>query len=70
MIPRAETLCAPSLRGTNPMGIRRVISSTPCLILLIRVRSRLLKSASVASKLKWSGKENNFVVGGNSLYNN
>eukprot|EP00983_Pelagomonas_calceolata_P011072 357053-Pelagomonas_calceolata.AAC.1 len=48
---RAETLGILSTnRKRKNMGIRRLISSTPCLIFLARVERSLLKSTSGASK--------------------
>eukprot|EP00983_Pelagomonas_calceolata_P102717 1158838-Pelagomonas_calceolata.AAC.11 len=52
-IPRAGAPCIPFTKRNKrrkSMGIRRVTSSSPCLILVTRVEKGLLKSASGASK--------------------
>eukprot|EP00983_Pelagomonas_calceolata_P048239 1140973-Pelagomonas_calceolata.AAC.7 len=52
--PRAEALCIPFIKRNKrkeSMGIRRVTSSSLCLILVVRVERSLLKGASGASKL-------------------
>eukprot|EP00983_Pelagomonas_calceolata_P021621 677819-Pelagomonas_calceolata.AAC.1 len=52
-IPRADAPCIPFTKRTKKkksMGIRRVTSSSPCLILLMRVKRSLLKSASGETK--------------------
>eukprot|EP00983_Pelagomonas_calceolata_P005208 170172-Pelagomonas_calceolata.AAC.1 len=53
MKPRAKTPCIPfnkRNKRNKSMGIRRVTSSRPCLILVTRVERSLFKSASGASK--------------------
>eukprot|EP00983_Pelagomonas_calceolata_P049509 1141540-Pelagomonas_calceolata.AAC.1 len=53
-IPRAEAPCIPFTKRNkrnNSMGITRVTSSSPCLILVTRVEKSLLKSASGAIML-------------------
>eukprot|EP00983_Pelagomonas_calceolata_P096347 1158119-Pelagomonas_calceolata.AAC.1 len=52
-IPRAEALCVPFTKRKKrkkSLEIRRVTSSSPCLILVTRVERRLLKSTSGARK--------------------
>eukprot|EP00983_Pelagomonas_calceolata_P039690 1137295-Pelagomonas_calceolata.AAC.1 len=52
-MPRAEVPCIPFTKRNKrkrSKGIRRVTSSSPCLILVMRVERSLLKSASGASK--------------------
>eukprot|EP00983_Pelagomonas_calceolata_P071734 1151380-Pelagomonas_calceolata.AAC.1 len=52
-IPRAEALCilfTKRSKRKKSMGIRRVSSSSPCLIFVTRVERSLLKSVSGASK--------------------
>eukprot|EP00983_Pelagomonas_calceolata_P059626 1146010-Pelagomonas_calceolata.AAC.5 len=52
-IPRAEAPCIPFTernKTNKSMGIRRVTSSSPCLILMTRVERSLLKSAPSAIK--------------------
>eukprot|EP00983_Pelagomonas_calceolata_P016354 516703-Pelagomonas_calceolata.AAC.3 len=50
--PRAEAFPPPREKGKKrPMEIRRVTSSTPCLILIMRVERSLFKSAAGARKL-------------------
>eukprot|EP00983_Pelagomonas_calceolata_P057271 1144997-Pelagomonas_calceolata.AAC.6 len=51
--PRAEAPCIPFTtrnKRNESMGIRRVTSSSPCLILVARVERSLLKSVSGARK--------------------
>eukprot|EP00983_Pelagomonas_calceolata_P074108 1152412-Pelagomonas_calceolata.AAC.1 len=52
-IPKAEAPCIPftkSNKRKKSVRIRRVTSSSPCLVLLIRVERSLLESASGARK--------------------
>eukprot|EP00983_Pelagomonas_calceolata_P000017 525-Pelagomonas_calceolata.AAC.1 len=52
-IPRAEAPCIPFTKRRierGSMGIKRITSSTPCLILFMRIEGSLLKSVSGASK--------------------
>eukprot|EP00983_Pelagomonas_calceolata_P055408 1144135-Pelagomonas_calceolata.AAC.1 len=53
MIPRAEAPCIPFTKRNKrrkSMGIRRVTSRSPCLILMTRVERSLFKSTSGARK--------------------
>eukprot|EP00983_Pelagomonas_calceolata_P010496 340308-Pelagomonas_calceolata.AAC.1 len=53
MIPRAKAPCIPFTKRnktSKSMGIRRVTSSSPCLILSMRVERSLLESVPGASK--------------------
>eukprot|EP00983_Pelagomonas_calceolata_P129039 1161572-Pelagomonas_calceolata.AAC.4 len=53
-LPRAEAPCIPFTKRNKrnkSMGIRRVTSSSPCLILLTRVERSLLKSTLVLESL-------------------